>query len=251
MLVVRASEAEEYWSGYPLFVLPQEVPPDIGSVRQHLLDHFSNEKICMLDDDLQFAVRRLDDPTKFRNAEFADIDQMFLSIERQLDLGHCLVGVAAREGANRVTKPYLTATRQMRIHAINAMVYHGLGIRYDRISLMEDFDVILQFLEAGYPNIVLNDWVSNQAGSNTEGGCSSYRTLAAQEAAAKALHGLHPDFVKVVKKQTKTSWRGQERTDVTVQWKRAYTAGRTRLLDRRKREDTSVEGGGGPQALVC
>lgn len=248
-LVVRLEEYTLY-RGYQTRVLPTSVPPNIGSVRQYLLETFPTEKICMLDDDLVFAVRRGDDPTKFREPDSLDMYKMFRMLEIQLDLGYALVGIAAREGANRLTTSYSVAARAMRVHAINASVYHRLGIRYDRMSLMEDFDVILQFLEAGHPNIVLNDWVSNQAGSNTEGGCSAYRTLERQAEAAQQLKAFHPDFVKVVKKRTKTSWGGQERTDVIVQWKRAIAAGRTRLLDRGKGEHSFGEGEGPAEAMV-
>ena len=36
------------------------------------------------------------------------------------------------------------------------------------------------------------------------------------------LAALHPDFVKVVEKYTKTSWGGGIRTDVRIAWKKAY-----------------------------
>jgi hypothetical protein len=35
---------------------------------------------------------------------------------------------------------------------------------------------------------------------------------------------LHPAFVKVVEKATKTSWGGETRTDVQVSWKKAYAS---------------------------
>lgn len=237
-LVVRHCEYSQYSTlKVPLHVLTPDISPNIGAVRQYLLETFPTEKICMLDDDLEFAVRREDEPTKFRAPTVSDVERMFKDLETWLTY-HPIIGISAREGANRNTAPYLSATRQMRVHAIDATMYHRLGIRYDRMELMEDFDVLLQFLERGYANLVLNNYVSNQGGSNVSGGCSSYRNRLSQSSAARRLAELHPEYVKVVTKQTKTSWGGQERQDVIVQWKKAYAAGRTSLLETGVSEST-------------
>jgi len=50
--------------------------------------------------------------------------------------------------------------------------------------------------------------------------------MEAQDRAARALKERFPDFVTLVKKKTKTAWEGQERTDVIIQWKKAYEWGR-------------------------
>jgi hypothetical protein len=225
-LVVQERERDLYYDDYPIIVLPDHIRK-LADTRQYLFETREADRICILDDDLDFAVRRTDDPTKFREAEPKDVLDMFETIEGLLEIAYSIVGVAAREGANRNIAPYLYRTRQMRIHAINVQTYRRLGIRFDRVEVMEDFDVTLQFLEAGYSNVVLNNYVTNQRGSNTEGGCSHYRTLECQEAAANRLAELHPGIVKVVKKKTKTSWGGQERTDVIVGWKKAYGKGRS------------------------
>ena len=39
---------------------------------------------------------------------------------------------------------------------------------------------------------------------------------------AHELEVLHPDYVTVVDKTTKTSWGGGTRTDVRIAWKKAY-----------------------------
>lgn len=236
-LVVQEQESRMFLeAGWPVntfFPLPEYLNgAGIGKARQWLIESFGPH-VCMLDDDLEFAVRRSDDPTKFRAPTEADIVAMFDCIADSLEEGYALVGVAAREGANRNTAQFLTATRQMRVHGVNTnLASRKLGARYDRIPVMEDFDFILQLLERGFPNRVLNGWVSNQHGSDVAGGCSTYRTPELQTIAANALADLHPGFVKVVKKKTKTSWGGAERTDVIIQWKRAYESSRiTGLLD--------------------
>jgi hypothetical protein len=252
-LVIQEQEVVEHVArGYnKLKILPKELDnAGIGKARQWVIDNVG-PRVVMLDDDLEFATRRADEPTKFNKSSEQEIEQMFDCIADSLEEGYAMVGVAAREGANRITDQFLYATRQMRIHGINTEVARSLNIRYDRIPVMEDFDVILQFLERGYRNRVLNGWVSNQHGSNVVGGCSTYRTAIVQSNAARMLADLHPGFVKVVRKKTKTSWGGEERTDVTIQWKKAYESSRiTSVLDRGTGESEASEGTGGPETVV-
>jgi hypothetical protein len=87
---------------------------------------------------------------------------------------------------------------------------------------MEDFDIQLQLLRKGMPSISINTMVQNQRGSGLEGGCSTYRTVEIQEEAARTLQSYHPEFVSVVQKQTKSAWGGGVRTDVVIQWRKAY-----------------------------
>jgi hypothetical protein len=96
-----------------------------------------------------------------------------------------------------------------------------------RIPVMEDFDLTLQLLRKGYPNRVSYQYVWNQRGSGAEGGCSSYRTAEMQTNAALKLKELHPDFVSLVTKTAGTVWKDmEERSDVTVQWQKAYEEGK-------------------------
>lgn len=185
----------------------------------------------MLDDDLVFATRRDDEPTKFVESKAEDITRLFTDIEHYLDrFAH--VGVSTREGGNRDTGITAVNTRLLRILAYRADVLRTHDVRFDRVELMEDFDVTLQLLERGYPNLKVNWIVHNQRSSNAPGGCSTYRTIEKQGEAAHRLAALHPDFVSVVTKQTKTAWNGKERQDVIVQWKRAFdSSGKVAVLD--------------------
>jgi hypothetical protein len=100
------------------------------------------------------------------------------------------------------------------------------GVRFDRLPVMEDFDVALQLLRKGYPSLTLNNWVQDQSTSNAPGGCSTYRSLEVQAKGAKGLARLHPNVVKLVEKTTKGAWGGGTRTDVQVAWKKAYEEGK-------------------------
>ena len=219
VLFVVQDREKHLYPGKKGVLLPPGIET-IGQSRQFLVERF-HEPICMLDDDLEFAVRRVDDPSKFRAPEPTDILHMFDLLEAESE-NYRMVGVSAREGANRNTALNIEVGRQMRIHVVDPFYFRKEGIRYDRVKVMEDFDAILQVLSKGEPNLILNGWVHNQGGSNTEGGCSSYRTPEVQEESAKELAKLWPKYVQCVRKTTKESWGGGERTDVRVQWKKCY-----------------------------
>jgi hypothetical protein len=90
------------------------------------------------------------------------------------------------------------------------------------MEVMEDFHVALSLLEAGYSNRIMNHYAHNQKGSGTAGGCSHFRTPELHAKNEHLLAALHPDVVKVVQKETKGAWGGGTRTDVNIQWKKAY-----------------------------
>jgi hypothetical protein len=227
----------------------------IGPTRQWIVDNATDDKIVMLDDDLVFATRREDDPTKFRPSTPEDVHNLFNYIDSYLD-AYAHVGVSTREGGNRDTSLHTWNTRLLRILAYRRDVLLAEGIRFDRLEFMEDFDVTLQLLRNGYANIRINSMVHNQRSSNAPGGCSTYRTLEKQSAAARGLAALHPEFVTVVTKKTKTAWNGQERQDVRIAWKQAFestkpddAARAAYILDIREKPDNVDEESGTSEAL--
>lgn len=253
-MVTDISDNNRLWSdigwGRPIKQIQSPVH-GIGPTRQWIIDQVKSDKVVMLDDDLVFATRREDDPTKFRPSSAQDITNLFRHIEACLD-SYAHVGVSTREGGNRDVSSFITNTRLLRILAYRTDVLRAEQIRFDRLQLMEDFDVTLALLRRGYANIKINWIVHNQRSSNAPGGCSTYRTLEAQALAAKGLQEFHPDFVSVVTKKTKTAWNGQERQDVIIQWKRAFGAdstGTPTLLDTRAEPDNAQEGLGPTEAM--
>lgn len=221
VFVVQEREAH-LWEGMNRIVLPDHVR-NLHQTRQWLLENTHSGKVMEMDDDVVFSARREDEPTKFRPMEPEDYDNMFAEVERLLD-DYMLVGISHREGANRNTDETLFCTRQMRVHAFCADAIGHNGFRWDllRSPGPEDFCMTLQCLTNGFPNAVANQWVHNQGGSNQSGGCSGYRTLGVHKDACEHLAEMFPGLVKVVEKETKTSWGGGKRTDVTVYWKKAY-----------------------------
>lgn len=226
-LVVQASQAKDYEliassNGVNMLVLPPEITR-LSETRQHLLD-ISEKVFVMMDDDLLFFERRKDDDTKFSKIHGEQVFEMFDTLEDRMK-GFAHGGILAREGGNRIVgKQNVYATRMMRVLAYDPKKVRKVGARFDRMVTKQDFDMTLQLLRAGYPNILMADYVQGQYGdgcSNAPGGCSVYRTPEMMDASAHKLAELHPGFVTVVQKESKVSWGGGVRTDVNIQWKKA------------------------------
>ncbi len=229
-VVVPSDEWPEYMtrcsgSGAQILKCPVN---GIGNTRQWIVDNCPGQYLLMLDDDLTFFERRFDDRTKFQPANNTVVDMMLDAIRTHLEF-HAHVGVCTREGGNRLPNEFYRNTRTLRVLAYDVTVLRLHDIRFDAMHLMEDFYVSLSLLTAGYGNLLLSDWVHDQVGSNTDGGCSQYRTMDEQARAARELATAFPEYVTLVKKRTKTAWGGKERTDVRIQWKRAYADGRRKV----------------------
>jgi hypothetical protein len=235
VLVVRPEEAQEALdlarslnlaaNGGQVFVLPEGIT-NLAQTRQVLMENVEDDVVFMMDDDLSFAVRgkREDNPLYLSTAEASDIQEM---VEKVYE--YCkkegLAGVSMREGNNRKEEEVDYCSRMCRAWAVHMPTFRAIGAKFEQYPSVEDFDITLQFLLAGKRNAVLNNFTTNQYGSNTEGGCSEYRTMDVQKEAAEALARKYPLFVKTVSKETKTSWGGETRVDVHVQWKKAYKEG--------------------------
>jgi hypothetical protein len=204
--------------------LPEQIQ-GIAHKRQWMLENIgTDDAFIMVDDDLTFFKRRTDDPSKLTDISPEELYRAFQELSNVLVGGVAAhAGFAAREGANRQTASRVHNTRIMRVLGYNRAVLRQHNITFGRIPVMEDFDVALRLLRAGYPNLILNNYAHNQKGSGAVGGCSVWRTPQVQAQAAQELAKWHPGYVKVVEKTTKTAWGGGTRTDVTVQWKRAYS----------------------------
>lgn len=224
-LVVQAREYLEYAKYASPLVTVVQLPDNIRTIaptRQHIVDHVgSSVEMVMLDDDLTFYKRRDDDKTKLRDITPDELTDAFGGMWSLLRK-YAHVGFAAREGANRETGEFIRNTRIMRVLGYNRAALKSASVRFDAMEVMEDFHVALSLLRAGKPNIVMNNYAHNQAGSGKAGGCSHFRTMELHAENAHKLAALHPKFVKVVQKATKGAWGGGTRTDVTIQWKKAY-----------------------------
>jgi hypothetical protein len=225
-LVVDAAEYEQYQQAHARKCTVAHPPPrctGITKVREWIAATCTQPKLIMLDDDLRFYKRAVGS-LYLRKLETDEYIEMFDMLAEWLDtVPHA--AISAREGNNRVEQSYKYAGRALRCLAFRTEEYRRFAAA-GRCAVMEDFDTALRLMRLGWANKISYTYAQNQdGGSNRAGGCSTYRTPAVQAHAAHALAKLHPGFVKVVTKQTKSAWQGQERTDVTVYWKKAWMSG--------------------------
>ena len=206
----------------------------IANTRQWVLDQAYEQGykyVLFLDDDMTFNSRKPDG--KLTVASNKEVDDMIQLLISWLDKGFVHVGISARGGNNRVTEDFTEIARMNNAYAYNVSQFHKLGIRFNRLKVMEDFDTTLQILKLGYPNRVTYKYAWGQGGSGETGGCSNYRTPEMQHEAAVALRNYHPGLVNIKMKRSKTSWPGWPkdsagytiRTDVNINWQKAYRIG--------------------------
>lgn len=228
-LVCPAGEWDEYadrWGEDVVVPSPPHVT-GIAPTRQWITTVFAAEMgtsfVCQASDDMRFAKRKEPGSSVLVPAGPADVDDMLRELECMLQEGLVHVGVSARSGNNRVTSPRKHVARMNDLYAHNVEHLALNGIRWDRLPVMEDFDVTLQLLRNGNANAVVYEYCWDQAATNQPGGCSAYRTPAVQEAGARGLAQLHPGFVRVREAPAK-NWKGfpGTRWDVTCYWQKAY-----------------------------
>lgn len=202
----------------------------IGKTRQWILDTTKRKFILMFDDDMYFYHRikkgdwHLATNSMEQNKDM--LDEMFAYL---IDDKYIHIGMATRTEASFYLCSYRTCTRVNNVHGFDVeklrKAMYRMDLSFNDLPVMEDFNVTLSLLRAGFPNKVLLDYVWNQPGSNSDGGCSTYRTQKLQAKAAKQLAERHSEFVKVVEKKVigSTSWEGMKtRTDVRIAWRKAW-----------------------------
>lgn len=211
-------ESEHMNHGPNILVVPQYYR--FSETKQMILDQGGLQVV--IDDDLQ--IFRRGEGTRLHLCTPNDIKDMWAKIYQYLMDGYVHGAISAREGNNHNEADHAINTRAMRFHFWNADILNKEKLQFTDIETKQDFHMTLSLLELGYMNIVDFEFAQNQAGSDTRGGCSSYRTKEVMDRDSHRLAELHPGFVTVVKKDNDGEW-GQ-RTDVRIAWKKALGARR-------------------------
>lgn len=233
---------DEY--GVDVMVCPHQPEPGqkfdlkvhgISRVRQWVLDQIEDRHVVMADDDLSFQIRinrknpRAWQSVAARRSQVLELIKDMSAIAYQTE--SAMVGLSARAGNNRYQEgPLVHACRMTNIWWIDLDAMRVEGIRFDRVHTMQDFWVHLSLLSKGYKTSMITDRMYDQKASNAAGGCSLFRTNAVQEDSVAKLCKEFPDFCTRVVKKTKGGWFGGERTDIRIQWKKAYEYGRRQRL---------------------
>lgn len=202
----------------------------ISGVRQGIgrfADQIGEPKFIMLDDDLKFFRHVSADDYHLLAVNDTEFTEMMQTVEEYLGT-YAQVSISSREGNNRfgVGPAPMAQTDTRALRALAFRVKEFNACEHGRVEVMEDFDVQLQLLRKGFHNVVFAYWAHDQQMTNASGGCSTYRTHELHERSAHKLAELHPGLVSLRQKENKTD-RGKfgTRTEVTVQWKKAYRYG--------------------------
>ena len=185
------------------------------------------EKFAMVDDDVRFVRRAQPDATGLVKCVPADVDDMWRCVINQLD-AYAHVGVSARQGNNNMGVGRWYEVVEENTRTLRVLCYRTkdfLKAQHGRVAVMEDFDVNLQLLRMGLPNINLGWWSQDQKMTNAPGGCSTYRSHQLHEDSAHKLAELHSPFVSLRQKVNKTGGEFGTRTEVTIYWKKAFGRG--------------------------
>jgi hypothetical protein len=220
----RAMQERQYTAH--LLVLPKQIKT-IGPTRQYILDLAPLGKVVMLDDDLGFSTRRADD--KYTKADASEVRDALAAICRALDT-YTHVGLASRQGVNYGLADATvgsdgertqTCARMQRVLGYHVRQVRKAKATFTRVEPLSDFDMTLQLLRAGHPNLVLFDWCQDEitGGFQAEGGCSTWRTLERLRKAQRVLTALHPEYISSI---ARTYTDRPKRIELRIQWKKAY-----------------------------
>lgn len=232
-IVVPKDQAMAYTKKqkWPILKIPADVPSYLPPQRQWVMENSIYKFVFFMDDDLSFGTRQKD--MKLKKSTPAEMEAMLTLVKSFLIEEEIpIVGISTQNGNNRVEDDFTDITRVTRCYCVNKAIFNIVGKTFAPIPdfVMEDFHINLCFLEQGYSNRVIYKYAQVDSGTNTKGGCSDYRTAKSQKTSANLLAKLHPNYVSVVKKRTKSNWKGFEqdkngyvtRTDVIVHWKKAF-----------------------------
>lgn len=200
----------------------------IANVRHWIGRHAAQDNMknfLMIDDDLTFFTRKSVTDFHLRDITPTEVGDMLAWTARQFDQGTAHVSISVRQGNNQGPLGGPADATRRNTRTLRYLAYATepfLAMKHGRVLVMEDFDVNLQLLRAGYDNVVSFYWCQNQAATGMPGGCSSYRSLAAHNAAAEKLAELHKPFVKLREKENKTGpAEMRNRREVTIYWQKA------------------------------
>lgn len=231
VLVCPESEVKDHLCNGRRAMARPENCDNLSKTRQWLLEVCPSPVMVLMDDDLDFFIRKDKESFHLRSANEGDLRELFKRIDTYFTRdGIKHLGLDMRQGNNHHDIPYVEVGRACSFLAYDVNFLRENKIRFDRLPLMQDFDVCLSLLKLGHPNRIITEFCYNErGGSNAKGGVSDYRSAMLIANTSYALAKYHEPFVKVVTKKSKSGWQGmEERVDVNVFWKKAYESSKQR-----------------------
>lgn len=229
--VVQAHEFEEMKAiyGEKVLCLPDHIDM-IAPTREWIFEQFKDTAHFVFDDDLGFVVKEPNpgEGTKWLSRKFTeqDFDDAFDMVNEWMEEGICYGGFLPAWVIPDIRQ---WPTRECQ-RVMTNVFYNGPKIPRDlewcRVHAGEDFDVNLQLLTRGFKNRISAKYMVNCSETNSEGGCSTWRTIEVANQAQRDLARLWPDYVKIREKVVPSGpWKGETKLVVTIYHKKAYTHG--------------------------
>ena len=222
-VVVRYDEFDAYNDAdedrdFQFLVLPKDFTGGLSATRQWILDQADGQVHIQLDDDFtginikvdckKFGGVKKTSPTEFCRC----FDQLLYWLANGFD--H--VSFTDRVSSARPSKvPYYDNGRIAQALFYNRYAIKRAGARFDRVALMQDLDMNLQLLEAGYRSRTSTRWSYNHRAEDAAGGCALYRTDDLKAVVGQQMMKLHPGVTELKEKQKygrtyfymKTHWK--------------------------------------------
>jgi hypothetical protein len=229
--IVQPHEYDEMASiyGEQVLCLPEGINK-IAATRNWIMHEFKDYRYMCFDDDMQgFVIKEpyiLDGKEKWksRNFEESDFDDWFNHVEKWMDEGYvhgAMLPATIKPVSGRW--PY-----QANFRIVTNCFWDGPNLPIDKINWTrvesgEDFDVALQLLNMGYPNMVSTKWMVSPSATNAKGGCSEWRDVEYHNKYQRELAKLWPGIINLKETTVKSGpWKGEKKLNVTIQWKKAY-----------------------------
>lgn len=199
----------------------------IALTREFIGRELATNKFIMVDDDLRFYHRIGDDYKHLYKNELVDTERMFADLDEALDrFAH--VAISARQFNNADTNKPESRQNKRAIRVLGFRREEFISVEHGRVEIMEDFDVTLQLLRKGIPNLVFFKWAQDQYETQEMGGCSTYRTLELHNASVRKMAKLHKDFIKVVEKKDNRAGQGfGTRLEAQIRWEVAFESSKS------------------------
>lgn len=227
---------------------------NLAEKRQWIFENTPYKKIMMLDDDIQFYVRRKTSSLfagyeagpqdrwpelvkknpllgKLERPELYDprLDRMFMRMEQML-------GVYAHGSiSSRFMNHTVGHEFQLNRRILHVLAYHVPTVlkfcKLGRVLLTSDYEYSVQLMRAGYENAVYC-WGAQEdpagiaiPGGKISGGVAFYRTPKLIASQAKLLTSLHPGIIRLQPFKGDSRYGDWFPTRILINWKKAIKEG--------------------------
>jgi hypothetical protein len=207
---------------------------NLSEVREWLAWNAPKHKIIFVDDNVSFSVRMLgkyktprvlnEDNFTAEEIRFHQI-QMFNFLWDVLDVENIAISAPSFRPFNRDNMPDDEFNKRFfAVWGLDTRKYYRKqnDLFMSEYPIKQDFVTGIAIRRMGYDILITNRWSFDKLnGSNSQGGCSHYRTIDMMNNVAKSMAERFPGIIKIKRRNNK-NWHGEmegkEMLDVIVNW---------------------------------